>query len=128
MTDQKQITSRPGSLRSFLGRLVALIQVRAELFSLEAQEQKHAFVSSLLLAFSAFCLLLLGLISGLIFIVFVTPPPLRALVLGCMTLGLLLAACVTLWWLMRRMAKQPSPFSLTMTEVRKDLDALLGKD
>jgi uncharacterized membrane protein YqjE len=120
--------ARAGTLRSLLGRLTALIQVRAELFSLEAQEQKNALISNLLIALLAFGCLLLALIASLIFITLITPPGLRPLVLGLVALAWLLLSGSALWLLLRRMASQPQPFSLSLTEVRKDIDALLGKD
>jgi uncharacterized membrane protein YqjE len=119
---------RPGTLRSLLGRFTALVQVRAELFSLEAQEQKNALISNLLIALFAFGCLLLALIASLIFITLITPPTLRPLVLGLIALTLLLLSVAILWRLMHRMASQPQPFSLSLSEVRKDIDALLGKD
>jgi uncharacterized membrane protein YqjE len=128
MTQSASPTPRPGTLLSFLGRIAALIQVRAELFSLEAEEQKHALTHNLFLALLAVACLLLGLISALIFITLITPAPLRPLVLGLITLGLLLTAALTLWRLVLRMQSQPSPFIQTLSEVRKDLGALLSKD
>jgi uncharacterized membrane protein YqjE len=128
MTESTQTSPRPGTLRSLLGLLTSLIQVRSELFSMEAQEQKQTLISNLLIALLSVGCLLLGLIAALIFITLISPPEWRPLLLGSISLILIIGAGIALWHLMRRLESQPAPFSLTITEVRKDLDALLSKD
>jgi len=128
MQAASQATARPGTLRSLLGRIVALILLRAEIFSLEAQEHKTALVYNLAIATAAFSLLLLGLFAALLFIALATPTLWRTTVLGGIALTLLLLAGTILWRLKRRLECQSAPFALTLSEVQKDWDALNGKD
>jgi uncharacterized membrane protein YqjE len=46
------------------------------------------------------------------------------LVLGCIALSFFLMALIALWRLKLRMDDQVAPFSLTLSEVKKDWDAL----
>jgi len=121
-------TSRPGTVRSVLGRISSLALVRAELFGLEAQEHKIALVNQLVIVAIAFACLLVGLMAGMLFLALAMPPAWRTTILGCLSLGFILLAGLALWQLKRRFDRQPAPFALTLTELQKDWDALSGKD
>jgi uncharacterized membrane protein YqjE len=124
MEQSKSSPAKPGSLRSLLGRVVSLVLVRAELFSVEAQEHKAALIYNLGLATAAFGALLLGLLSTVLLIAVLTPPAWRVLVLAVIALGFILLALLALWRLKNRLENQGAPFSLTLGEVQKDWDAL----
>lgn len=123
-----QHSPRPGTLRSLLGRIVSLILVRAEIFSLEAHEQKIAVVCNLGIAALAFGAGLVGILTGILFVAVLTPPAMRATVLGVIALGFILLALAAIVLLKRRLNNQTTPFALTLSEVQKDWDALHRKD
>ncbi|WP_230369239.1 hypothetical protein [Paludibacterium denitrificans] len=78
MTDSVTHTPRPGTLRSFIGGVFSLLLTRAELLSLEAEEQKDRLLATLLLGGLALVCLLLGLMAMLLVIVLVTAYQLTA--------------------------------------------------
>lgn len=119
---------RPGSLRSILNGLVALALTRAELLGIEAQEQQERLIGHLVTGVAAMVALLVGLIALLLFVMTVTPGELRAAVLGGLTAVFLLAGLLLLWWLKRRLALAPQPFSNTLNEVRRDWQTLSGRE
>ncbi|HJV07120.1 MAG TPA: phage holin family protein [Chromobacteriaceae bacterium] len=127
MTDSVTHTPRPGTLRSFIGGVFSLLLTRAELLSLEAEEQKDRLLATLLLGGLALVCLLLGLMAMLLVIVLVTPASSRPLVLGLMASGLLGSGGLALLWLRWQLRRQASPFACTLSEVRKDWDALNGR-
>jgi uncharacterized membrane protein YqjE len=118
---------RPGSLRSILGGFVSLLLTRAELFGLEAQEQKEALLYNMLAGVAALVALLVGLQALLLFIMVLSPEPWRALVLGLLALFFLAGGAIALLRMRRRLHQQPAPFSATLSEVRKDWDSLNEK-
>ncbi|MDN0081457.1 phage holin family protein [Crenobacter sp. SG2305] len=126
MTDNAQ-QPRPGSLRSVLGGLVSLLLTRAELFGLEAQEQKEALLFDVLTGVAALVAFLVGLQALLLFIMVLSPEPWRALVLGLLAVVFLLGGTFALFWMRRRLHSQPAPFSVTLNEVRKDWEILNEK-
>lgn len=116
---------RPGTPRSLLGRLLALILVRAELFSLEVDEHKETMIGHLLVGLIAFAALLLALMAGLLLIAVLTPVGARPLVFGLITGLSLLVGLGAALKLRRRLNRQEPPFALTLREVRKDCQTLL---
>lgn len=120
MSRPETASPKAGSLRSIISRLSALILVRAELFTMEAEEQKNRLLHNFLLTGMALLALLFAMISGLILVVALTPPALRVTVFAILTLASL-AICLLLFWrIKRRISQQAHPFSLTLSEVRKD--------
>jgi uncharacterized membrane protein YqjE len=109
-----------------LGRFVSLVLVRAELFSIEAREQKEALLGQLILCFFAFCALLFAMLAGLLFVVAVTPASARPFVLGGLALVGLLTCLALLWRLAVRIRQQPAAFASTLSEVRKDCQTLFN--
>ncbi|TDR73858.1 phage holin family protein [Paludibacterium purpuratum] len=127
MTEQASTPPRPGTIRSLLGRFVSLALVRAELFSIEAQEQKEALLGQLMLGFLAFCALLFAMMAGLLFVVAVTPASARPWVLGGLALSGLLGCLLLLWRLAVRLQRQPPAFATTLTEIRKDCQSVFNQ-
>ena len=127
MTANSSRRPRPGSLRSLLGGFFSLLLTRLELFLLEAEEQKDALLFSLLLGGLALVMLLVGLLSALLLVLVLTPASWRPLLLGGLMLCSSGAGAALLWQLRQRARRSPSPFTDTLTEVRKDWDSLSGK-
>ncbi|MDF0605986.1 phage holin family protein [Neisseriaceae bacterium TC5R-5] len=125
---EKPSSPRPGSLRSFAGGLFALLQTRAQLLSLEAQELKHELLINLLLAVLAFLLLLLGLVAGLLLIWALTPADMRAWVMGGIAMLLIASSLLLIQQLLRRQRQKQAAFAMTREEVRKDWAALRRKE
>ncbi|HJU49770.1 MAG TPA: phage holin family protein [Pseudogulbenkiania sp.] len=119
---------RPGSLRSLVGGFVALALSRAELFGLEAQEQKEQLLHNTLIGVAALVCLLIGLLAALLFVVLLTPPAWRVTLLGLLTALFAALGLGALLQLQRRLRRQSAPFATTLAEVRKDWETLSGRE
>lgn len=119
---------RPGTLRSLLGGFVALALTRAELFGLEAQEQKEQLLRNTLIGVAALVCLLIGLLAALLFVVLLTPPAWRVTLLGLLTVLFATLGFGALLQLQRRLNRQSAPFATTLAEVRKDWETLSGRE
>ncbi|MBI3145521.1 MAG: phage holin family protein [Pseudogulbenkiania sp.] len=128
MQEQSPSSPRPGSLRSLLNGFVALALTRAELFGLEAQEQKEQLLHNTLIGVAALVCLLIGLLSALLFVVLLTPPAWRVELLGLLTLLFAALGLTALLQLQRRLRRQSAPFATTLAEVRKDWDVLSQRE
>ncbi|BAK75754.1 protein of unknown function [Pseudogulbenkiania sp. NH8B] len=128
MPEHTPTPPRPGSLRSLLGGFVALALTRAELFGLEAEEQKEQLLRNTLIGVAALICLLIGLMAALLFVVLLTPPEWRVTLLGLLTILFAVLGAAALLQLQRRLSRQSAPFATTLAEVRKDWDALNGRE
>ena len=120
--------SRPASLHALLQGLGALLLTRAELARIEWQEQQERLLLQMLLLGVGIVLLLAALIAGLLFIALMTAPEWRVTVMGVLTLLLAASGLGVLLWTQARAARAPRAFALTLQEVRKDCQALSGRD
>lgn len=119
---------RPGSLASLLHGLGALLSSRAELARLEWQEQQERLLLQTMLAGLAVVLLLAALVALLLFVALVTPVAWRATVMGGFALLLAGSGIGLLLALRRRAERAPAAFACTLQELRKDWQALSGKE
>ncbi|MEQ6290503.1 phage holin family protein [Vogesella sp. GCM10023246] len=119
---------RPGTLRSLVGGFVALTLTRAELFGLEALEQKEQLLRNTLIGMTALVCLLIGLMAALLFVVLLTPPAWRVTLLGLLTALFAALGLGALRQLQRRLRRQSAPFATSLAEVRKDWETLSGRD
>lgn len=119
---------RPGTLRSLVGGFVALTLTRAELFGLEALEQKEQLLHNTLIGMTALVCLLIGLMAALLFVVLLTPPAWRVTLLGLLTALFAALGLGALRQLQRRLRRQSAPFATSLAEVRKDWETLSGRD
>ncbi len=108
-----------GSLRRLLETLLAVAQNRVELLLVEAQEERLQFFESLLLA--GLVIVLAGISLGTVIFTLV------ALCLHAERYGLLvglillcLAATAVAFWRLRLRLKNWTPFSATISELKKD--------
>lgn len=120
--------ARPGSLSSLLNGLVALLFTRAELARIEWQEQQERLLLQMLLVGMALVLLLAALVATLLFVALLTPEAWRGTVMGVLALLLAASGIVLLLWARRRVAQTAPAFACTLQEVRKDWQAISGKD
>lgn len=127
MSESRPHPPRPGSLRSLLGGVFALLLTRVELFLLEAEEHKDSLLFSLLLGGLALILLLTALLCALLLVLVLTPEASRPLLLAGLMLLSLAAAFGLLWHVRQRAHRGRAPFADTLGEVRKDWDSLSGK-
>lgn len=119
---------RPGSLASLLHGIGALLFNRAELARLEWREQQEHLLLQTMLAGLAVVLLLAALIALLLFVALVTPAAWRATVMGTLALLLAGSGIGLLLALRRRAERAPAAFACTLQELRKDWQALSGKE
>jgi uncharacterized membrane protein YqjE len=125
MNAARSRAARPGTPRSFLGRIISLALVRAELFGIELDEYKDTLLGHLLVGVVAFAALMVALLSGLLLIAVMTPAASRPLVLGLITLCAFFIMALALLALRRRLCQRRPTFALTLREVRKDCQTLL---
>jgi uncharacterized membrane protein YqjE len=115
------------SLRRLLGSAAELVEVRLALFSTELQQEK-------LRALDALALLAVGLLAAgvalvllSLFVVMLFAEPYRVAALGVVVLVYALAAGLLLRAARARLA-EGTPFEATMAELRRDREALAGRD
>lgn len=108
--------------------LVALLLTRAELLRIEAEEQQERLVTHIVLVASALILVFAAIVATLLFVLLVLPPEHRALAMGLFALSFVGAALAILAVLKRKIETASKPFALTLAEVKKDWQALSGKD
>lgn len=119
---------RPGSLRSILTGVLSLLQNRAQLASLEAQEQLERLIGHVVLALLAVVSALIGFIALLLFLAVALPPPWRVAVLGAIALLFALFTLTCLLCLAWRLKHAPQAFTLTRAELQKDWRLLSNKE
>lgn len=117
-----------GRLRSLLSGLVTLTLTRVELLGIEAQELQVRVIGHLLVGVAALVAAQIGLVALLLFVMVAAPLPWRALLLGGLTLLFMLSALGLWCWLRYRLTATTAPFSLTLSEVRKDWQVISGKE
>ncbi len=102
------------------------LQLRYELFSFEAQEQKSRLVSMIVQALiAAFCGFMAFLLLNMVLLMRFWE---HRVLLCAVLAGVYLLACLILGlWLRRRFRKMPPPFEATVGELRKDLQTLGSK-
>ncbi len=116
-----------GSLRRFGDSLIALLETRIDILSLEWAEERTNLVRLLLVVFAILGCLHLALVLGLVYVLLVVGEHHRVAVLGGAALVLLAAAAggglALRGWLRRR----PPMFRTTVAELRKDRDWIRGR-
>jgi uncharacterized membrane protein YqjE len=101
---------------------------RLETLSLDLKEDRLRFVSLLLLGTSAFFVLSLGIILGVIFLVLTFWTSNRLMVIGILMMMFLGAGLSLFALLVRRINTLPGPFEGTLSEFYKDREALGGRE
>ena len=113
----------PGFLSSFrlLGdSLLATVQDRLELFSVELQEEKFRLILTFIWISAAIFTGMMAIAFASLTLVYLFWESARLFVLGGLTLLYALALVIIIVSFRRFIARQPSPFSATRQEIGKD--------
>lgn len=129
MTDTAQDTGGPmASARRLATSLLGLVRTRAELFTVELQEEKLRAIRLLVWLCAALVLGMSAVLVAFALAALFLWQTFGYLGLGCLALGALLAAGVILWVLRRELLHGPQPFAATVNELRKDFECLQPHD
>ncbi len=117
------------SLRRLLDTAVGIVEVRLELFGSELEQQKLRLFDALLRAAIGLVLVSLALVLAIGFVVMLFQEGYRLSAVGVLMLGFGGAG----WWLLHRAREQLRAgdgglFSLSLGELRRDLEGLRGGD
>jgi uncharacterized membrane protein YqjE len=115
------------SLKKVAATLVAILQNRLDLVSLEAAEEKLRVVEALFLAVAFFFLALLGMLVLTFGLLFIVEPAWRPALLAAFVVVYLGTAAAAFFALNKRVKSWPTPFSGTVQEIKKDLECLRPK-
>jgi uncharacterized membrane protein YqjE len=115
------------SLKRLVRTAVELIRGRLELISLDVEEARLRFFSTLLLGAIAFLCLALGAVMGAFWLVVAYWDTHRMLVLGLLTGAFLGGGALALAALAWRARSGPRLFANTLAELEKDREALGGR-
>ena len=105
--------------------LAAILQTRAEIFSVEFAAQRERFFSLLCLFGCTFTFLFLALVIASIFLISMFwSGQFRYWAIGGLTVTYALIGLSLLWSLVRRLKTEALPFEVTRKEFAQDLDLL----
>ena len=109
-----------GSLRTLGDGLIASVQDRLELFSVELQEEKFRLIQTFLWISAAVFTGMMAVMFASLTLVYLFWESARLAVLGGLTV-LYAAALIAIIIAFRRyLARQPSPFAVTLHEIKDD--------
>ena len=109
-----------GSLRTLGDGLIASVQDRLELFSVELQEEKFRLIQTVLWISAAVFTGMMAVMFASLTLVYLFWESARLAVLGGLTV-LYAAALIAIIIAFRRyLARQPSPFAVTLHEIKDD--------
>jgi uncharacterized membrane protein YqjE len=109
-----------GSLRALGDGLLASVQNRMELISVELQEEKFRLIRTFVWISAAIFLGMMAIMFASITLVYLFWESARLAVLGGLTVLFTGALVVILIALRRYLARQPHPFAATLHEIRQD--------
>jgi len=115
------------SLRRICDTGLALVQNRAELFSLELEEQKARLLKTFLLAGILVFLANLAVLMVALTIIVAVGKDARVPVMIGFSVFFTIAALVTLFLLRREMRSTPPPFEQTVAELQQDRNWLTSE-
>lgn len=113
-----------GSLRALGDGLLAGVQGRLELFSIELQEEKYRLFKTVVWIGAAVFFGMLAIVFASLTAVYLFWDSARLAVLGGLALFYTGAFVVVLVSLRRYLARQPSPFAATLHEFGKDRECI----
>ena len=109
-----------GASGRIAGALAQTLKDRIELLGLELREDKVRLVQALILACTGVVFALLGLILGVLAILFLLPQELRAAGMGALAGACLASAAWAFAGLKRRLSGRRHMFAQTLAELEKD--------
>jgi uncharacterized membrane protein YqjE len=132
MATPEQTSAAPlglmGSFRGMSRSLLALLRTRAELLSIELEEEKARRKEMLILAVLGALFLALGLQLLAFLVVVVLWDTYRIAAITGVTILYLGIAAWAFFRLNFKWRNSPSPFAASLEELGKDMDALQGRD
>jgi uncharacterized membrane protein YqjE len=112
------------SLRQLRAAFVATLHSRAQLLSLELQQERVRLTRMLLLGAAAFFFLLLGAFAATIFLIVLFWDSQRLVVIGFLTLLYFGIAAGLVVWIKRDASRAKRPFAATVEQLRRDREHL----
>lgn len=119
-TDNRRPSGLLGPLRALGDGLLAAVQGRMELFSLELREEKFRLIRTVVWVTAAVFLGMLAIIFASLTVVYLFWDSARLAVLGGLAVFHTAALAAVLLALRRFLARQPKPFAATLQEFAKD--------
>ena len=116
-----------GTLRRLGDSMLALLETRVQILSLDWAEERGVLTRLLLIIFAIVACLQLALVMGLVCLLLAVGAEQRVAVLGIATLVLLLVAGGGALWLRGWLKRRRPMFATTITELRKDREWIRGK-
>lgn len=116
------------SVRRIGGSLLALAHTRAELFSVEIQEERLRTFNYLLWVGAAVAFMLAGILVAVAAVALLLWNTAGYAGLAGLAIATLAVAALLVWALHRRIQREPEPFAGTVAEFRKDLECLRPRD
>lgn len=108
------------SFRALGDSLLATAHDRLELFSVELQEEKFRLIQTFIWICAAVFTAMMAIIFASLTLVYLFWESARLAVLGGLALAYLAAAVAIVLGLRRFIARQPRPFSATLSEIAED--------
>lgn len=109
------------------GTLISILRTRLELFAVEAGEQKSRLIKALAFALGGLVLLTLALLVFSLFLALLFwSTEYRYAVIGLLALVYALVGLRLLWAVRQMFVSEPLPFSATLEELQRDVEALKG--
>lgn len=115
-------------IRALGDRVLATVQGRLELISIELQEEKFRLIQTFIWISTAVFVTMMAITFASITIVYAFDESLRLIVLGGLTTLYVIAAIVTVICFRRYLARQPRPFDDTLDEIEKDRACILDEN
>ncbi len=117
-----------GSMRALGDGLIASVQDRLELFSLELQEEKFRLIQTFIWISAAVFTGLMAITFASITLVYLFWESARLAALGGLTLFYTGALVVIIVAFRRYVARQPKPFAATLSEIKEDRACIQTKN
>lgn len=115
------------SLSMLAATLVAIVQTRLELLSVDLEEERQHLFTIMLLALVAVFLLGIGIVLAAILIMVIFWDTHRLLVLALLTVLFLLLGSATGAYALHRVRAKPRLFSSSLSELQKDQQQLTSQ-
>lgn len=112
------------SLSAFAGNLIATIQTRLELLSVDLEEEREHLFSIMLLAIASMFLLGVGIVLAAILLVVLFWETHRLLVLSSLTASFLLLGVAVWIYALHKVRTKPKLFTSSLSELHKDQQQL----